>query len=230
MGVLYLCKKCGNTHTEYMCKVKDFCNRRLDDGTTCTEKVSNFGVVTKKDEKPEAAEKEAQEWRICNKCGAPEPTITTSSNGPCGEKKCDGTLLNKKDMNDYLSGQAILILDGFGFDGDYSKREDAIKKINAGLARYKDEAKDEPQTIDETLNERGARYGKFDGHAEIAQELKRVIWKSSDLLDDSKHEALEMIAHKIARILNGDPNYDDSWRDIAGYATLIVKQISGEGV
>lgn len=29
-----------------------------------------------------------------------------------------------------------------------------------------------------------------------------------------------MIAHKIGRILNGDPNYRDSWDDIAGYAKL----------
>lgn len=34
-----------------------------------------------------------------------------------------------------------------------------------------------------------------------------------------------MIAHKIARILNGDPDYDDSWVDIAGYATLVVKKL-----
>jgi len=36
----------------------------------------------------------------------------------------------------------------------------------------------------------------------------------------SHREALEMIAHKIGRILNGDPNYADSWHDIAGYAKL----------
>jgi len=30
-----------------------------------------------------------------------------------------------------------------------------------------------------------------------------------------------MILHKIARILNGDPEYSDNWHDIAGYATLI---------
>jgi hypothetical protein len=34
-----------------------------------------------------------------------------------------------------------------------------------------------------------------------------------------------MITHKISRILNGDPNYDDSWRDIAGYAMLVVKEL-----
>jgi hypothetical protein len=37
-----------------------------------------------------------------------------------------------------------------------------------------------------------------------------------------------MICHKIGRILNGNPNNKDSWWDIAGYATLIVKQLDGE--
>lgn len=34
-----------------------------------------------------------------------------------------------------------------------------------------------------------------------------------------------MIAGKIARIINGDPNYVDSWHDIAGYATLIEQEL-----
>jgi hypothetical protein len=39
---------------------------------------------------------------------------------------------------------------------------------------------------------------------------------------------LEMIAHKIARILSGDPNHRDHWEDIAGYAELVVREIDGE--
>lgn len=42
-------------------------------------------------------------------------------------------------------------------------------------------------------------------------------------------EALEMIAHKIARICNGDPNYADNWVDIAGYATLVANRLEKEG-
>lgn len=34
-----------------------------------------------------------------------------------------------------------------------------------------------------------------------------------------------MIAHKIGRILNGDPNYADSWIDIAGYAKLVADRL-----
>jgi hypothetical protein len=44
-------------------------------------------------------------------------------------------------------------------------------------------------------------------------------------LDSDQLEALDMIAHKIARILNGDPNYADNWIDIAGYATLVANRL-----
>ena len=86
--------------------------------------------------------------------------------------------------------------------------------------------------IDKTLQERGERYGKFEDHAAISQALKSVM-QNEDSWRDLEHdqrEALEMIQHKIARILNGDPNYDDSWRDIAGYAELIVKRLNGDSV
>ena len=79
------------------------------------------------------------------------------------------------------------------------------------------------------LTERGLRYGPFPRHARIAQELKRVmndaIASRARVLADDQQEALEMICHKIARILNGDPDYADSWRDIAGYATLVADRL-----
>lgn len=80
-----------------------------------------------------------------------------------------------------------------------------------------------------TLTERGSRYGKFTGHSFITQELKRQMQKTTKwvaLADDQK-ESLEMIAHKIGRILNGDPNYADSWVDIAGYAKLVADRLEG---
>jgi hypothetical protein len=83
--------------------------------------------------------------------------------------------------------------------------------------------------VNSILEERGAVYGSFDGHATITQCLKSVMsncgnW-SSHRLNTSQKEALEMIAHKIGRILNGDPNHIDSWIDIAGYAQLVVKEL-----
>jgi hypothetical protein len=40
-----------------------------------------------------------------------------------------------------------------------------------------------------------------------------------------QRESLEMIAHKISRIVNGDANYMDSWVDIAGYAQLVIDKL-----
>ena len=77
--------------------------------------------------------------------------------------------------------------------------------------------------IKEVLEERGKRYGDFPDHAKITQNIKRAMLNSPNwpTLSDDKKEALEMIAHKIGRILNGDPNYADSWTDIIGYAKLV---------
>ena len=82
--------------------------------------------------------------------------------------------------------------------------------------------------LDTILAERGAKYGSFTSQAAFAQYLKTTLHehRNWDELRDSQKEALEMIMHKISRILNGDPNYDDSWRDIAGYAELIVKELN----
>ncbi len=86
--------------------------------------------------------------------------------------------------------------------------------------------------ITETLDERGKRYGTFEGHAEACQVLKydiRVLLNQrGKTLAHDQQEALDMICHKIARIINGDPNYADSWHDIAGYATLVEKRLNGE--
>lgn len=84
--------------------------------------------------------------------------------------------------------------------------------------------------IDSTLEKRGSKYGTFEDNANTTQFLKEFFKTHSSWNDMSRYqkESLEMIAHKIARILNGDPDYDDSWVDIAGYATLVVKQLKRE--
>jgi len=86
--------------------------------------------------------------------------------------------------------------------------------------------------INATLTQRGSHYGKFKELASLSQGMKAMMktnpkWQA---LSCDKREALELIAMKIGRILNGDPNHTDSWTDIAGYATLVVKEIEGNGV
>jgi hypothetical protein len=84
--------------------------------------------------------------------------------------------------------------------------------------------------IHQVLAERGARYGAFSGHAEITQGLKEIMHHTPNwaYLTKSQRETLEMVAHKIGRILNGDPAYLDSWVDIIGYTQLIVDQLEGK--
>jgi len=87
---------------------------------------------------------------------------------------------------------------------------------------------DTGKTVQEVLAERGSRYGLFHHHAVICMDLKELMracpgWKR---LAVDQAQALDTIADKIARILNGDPNYDDNWRDIAGYATLVLNRLT----
>jgi hypothetical protein len=81
--------------------------------------------------------------------------------------------------------------------------------------------------IDKVLQERGERYGDYKSTAFISQTLKNTMreCRSWDRMTSAQREGLEMIQHKIARILNGDPKYMDSWVDIVGYATLIVESM-----
>lgn len=75
--------------------------------------------------------------------------------------------------------------------------------------------------------ERGEQYGDFTDQGEIAQCLKdymRTLPGWNDLLPHQR-ESLDMIQHKISRILNGDPNVVDSWADIAGYAHIVAIRI-----
>jgi hypothetical protein len=86
--------------------------------------------------------------------------------------------------------------------------------------------------VDAILAARGSNYGDFLSHAEVTQQLKNVmmahlIKKQKTLIVDQQ-ESLEMIFHKIGRILNGDPDYVDSWLDIAGYATLVADRLQGK--
>lgn len=89
-------------------------------------------------------------------------------------------------------------------------------------------------STEQLLQERGERYGPFPGHATVTQRLKQVIAQElrarGKTLEPDQQESLDMICHKIGRIVNGDPNYDDSWVDIAGYAELVVKRLRGHPV
>ena len=82
------------------------------------------------------------------------------------------------------------------------------------------------------LEERKKQHGDFSVHAAISQRLKAIAW--SDIggyssMSDTQREAIDMILHKVARILAGDPNHHDHWDDIAGYAKITRDRIKTNG-
>lgn len=81
--------------------------------------------------------------------------------------------------------------------------------------------------INNILDERGNRYGDFASNATTTQLIKQAInlGDTADKLAFYQRESLEMIAHKISRIVNGDANYMDSWVDIVGYAQLVIDKL-----
>lgn len=81
--------------------------------------------------------------------------------------------------------------------------------------------------LDNILKERHNTYGSFMSQALLTQTFKEVARKSAnyDHMAVDQKEALDMIFNKIARILNGNPNYADSWVDIAGYAKLVSDRL-----
>ena len=82
--------------------------------------------------------------------------------------------------------------------------------------------------VKDILIQRGNNYGSFDKQAEISQLIKYALFESHgrDIeLSSDQREALEMIAHKMARIVNGNPNLHDHWIDISGYATLVANRL-----
>lgn len=84
--------------------------------------------------------------------------------------------------------------------------------------------------VDEVLDERGTNYGSFSGVARHSQQLKHWFKQGDSYhkLSPDQKEALDMIASKLARIVNGDPEYADSWIDIAGYAKLVSDRLEGK--
>lgn len=83
----------------------------------------------------------------------------------------------------------------------------------------------------ETLEERGKRYGNYLEQTKISKRIKDVMLDNDNFwaMEVDQQDSLEMIAVKISRIINGDPDYSDNWRDIAGYATLVAERLESEG-
>lgn len=74
-----------------------------------------------------------------------------------------------------------------------------------------------------TLAQREAQHGDYRETSRIIQNLKLAAADSPNWenLAPFQAESIEIILHKIGRILSGNPNHLDHWHDIQGYAKLV---------
>lgn len=82
-------------------------------------------------------------------------------------------------------------------------------------------------SIEEVLKERGKTHGNWQFQSAFSQQLKDSVYYAAGYgrLSDSVRESLDMICVKMSRIICGNPDEIDHWKDIAGYATLVVKEL-----
>lgn len=102
----------------------------------------------------------------------------------------------------------------------------------ANRARFFDIVKQSPTVdVNKVLDSRAVDYGKFKDGARLMQGMKRLMADHAQAqgktFADDQWEALEMIVHKIGRIVNGNSDKVDHWTDIAGYATLVADRLEG---
>lgn len=82
------------------------------------------------------------------------------------------------------------------------------------------------------VGERGKTHGKFSDHARITQSFKRLAHaelyrrhqRGQPPLTDQQNESIDMILHKLGRIIAGESGFADHWADIAGYAEIANKE------
>jgi len=108
---------------------------------------------------------------------------------------------------------------------DIKRREN--ETVNIPIEQEFNSVVEENKTIEKILAEREKTHGDFRTHAAITDAIKYHMHNSSkwDYLSSTQREALDMTAHKIGRILAGDPDHKDHWDDIAGYTTLVAKEL-----
>lgn len=102
-----------------------------------------------------------------------------------------------------------------------------VCSVHSSGPNLNDDVRSFASTIDTTIHNRGKTYGKFSDQAQISLNLKTTMAGTPNWLklEPDQREALEMVAVKISRILNGDPNFFDSWHDISGYAELVADRL-----
>jgi hypothetical protein len=140
-----------------------------------------------------------------------------------GDKAPKRFILTREEV-EYANNLGIP-LDKFGEELEKMRaQQDAAGSAPLGIEMYED-------AVDATLDARAVEYGKFIEGAEVMQMLKRVVQAALNNRDKTlahdQAEAMDMIIHKIGRIVNGNPDVVDHWLDIAGYAKLVADRLEG---
>lgn len=99
------------------------------------------------------------------------------------------------------------------------------------MANNNESVQSDIQSVVASRNKEYGLHGDFFDKAMLSQ-----TWKSDlDLMQSwsliaspDEMEAMHMIIHKISRLAAGNPHHIDSWRDIAGYAMLVVNRLEAE--
>ena len=84
-----------------------------------------------------------------------------------------------------------------------------------------------------SIPNRDQQHGGMEAVGEVAQRIKIAMRVSRNwpLLTSGQQEALDMTAHKIARILSGDDAQDpEHWTDLAGYPIAAMRSLGVEVV
>ncbi len=100
-----------------------------------------------------------------------------------------------------------------------------IHELNKYKHQLEQEKAMKDQSVQQTIKERGEVYGDYITNTQLSYHLKKMIREAAEknpiyFLGPQQQEALDMICVKLARIVTGNPHYEDNWRDIAGYAML----------
>ena len=105
-------------------------------------------------------------------------------------------------------------------DWEYFEDREMSMREAAGRIVMKD--------VIETLDQRENRYGEYKNVSATSQWLKDIMrgGDSWNAMEPYMQESLDLIANKLARIVNGDPFYDDSWHDVGGYAKLVEIELA----
>lgn len=81
---------------------------------------------------------------------------------------------------------------------------------------------DAPETLEQTLTDRGAKYGDWMDQGEVSDAIISAMERGASwaAMPGWMRQAYRMVAEKMARAVTGDPLYADNLHDIAGYATI----------